>query len=75
MNKEMLEAIDYINNNKLHTEVNKLYIKVGDPYMATWMIYKNINLTQENIDIAKDIVKEHSKEQEKLWNEKIQRIN
>lgn len=45
----MMDAIKYVEENKLHAEANKLANKVGDIYMACLMLYRNISQTEENL--------------------------
>ena len=54
----MMDAINYVSNNKLHKEANTLANKVGDIYMACIMLYKNIPQTKENLEMCKRIVKQ-----------------
>lgn len=51
------EAIRYITTNHLEADANKLANKVGNIYVACLMIYRNISLTQENIECGKQISK------------------
>ena len=37
----MMDAIKYVEENKLQAEANKLANKVGDVYMACLILYKN----------------------------------
>ena len=59
-NNTMMDAINYVSNNKLHKEANTLANKVGDIYMACIMLYKNIPQTKENLEMCKRIVKQRS---------------
>ena len=43
----MMDAINYVQENKLHKEANILANKVGDVYMACLILYKNIPQTEE----------------------------
>lgn len=54
----MTDAINYVQESKLHKEANSLANKVGDIYMACVLIYKNIPQTEENLEICKKIVKQ-----------------
>lgn len=62
----MLDAVNYVQKNKMEKEANNLANKVGNIYMACLMLYKNIPQTEENIKICKAIVKKR-KEQENEW--------
>lgn len=49
----MMDAIKYVEENKLHAEANKLANKVDDIYMACLMLYRNISQTEENLEMCK----------------------
>jgi hypothetical protein len=59
-------AIKYIEDNKLHKEVNDLANKVGDAYIATIMLYQNVPLTGENIKAFKKISDECKNREKEL---------
>ena len=63
----MMDAINYVSNNKLHKEANTLANKVGDIYMACIMLYKNIPQTKENLEMCKRIVKQRREADEKAF--------
>ena len=58
---EILDAVKYVTDNKLEKEANILACKVGNIYVACYMICKNIPLTQENIDICRKIFENERK--------------
>lgn len=55
---EMMDAIKYVEENKLQAEANKLANKVGDVYMACLILYENIPQTEENLEMCKRLVKQ-----------------
>ena len=57
-NNTMMDAINYVQANKLHKEANILANKVGNIYAAWLMLYKDIPQTEENLKIWKRIVKQ-----------------
>ena len=63
----MMDAINYIQENKLHKEANTLANKVGDIYMACIMLYKNIPQTEENLKTCKKLVKQKREANEKAF--------
>lgn len=64
---ELLKAIKYVSDNRLEKEANILSCKVGNIYVACYMIYKNIPLTQENIDICRKVVEKNREEERQTW--------
>ena len=66
-NNTMMDAINYVSNNKLHKEANTLANKVGDIYMACIMLYKNIPQTKENLEMCKRIVKTEKEADKKAF--------
>ena len=63
----MMNAINYVQGNKLHKEANLLANKVGDIYMACVIIYKNIPQTKENLETCKKIVKQKKEADKKRF--------
>lgn len=51
----MIDAIKYVQENKLEKEANNLANEVGDIYMACIMLFCNVPQTKENISICKKI--------------------
>ena len=52
----MMDAINYVQENKLHKEANTLANKVGDIYMACVMLYQKIPQTEKNLKMCKRMV-------------------
>lgn len=69
-----IEAMRYVNENKLHSEANKLANKVGSIYMACLMLYKNVPLTEDNIEYAKNVVDKRKELAEKAFRDYIDSI-
>jgi len=63
---DMIDALNYVQEYKLEAEANKLANKVGNIYIACWMLYRNIPQTKENITICKKVVN-YNKKKEKEW--------
>ena len=63
----MMDAINYVQESKLHKEANLLANKVGDIYMACVIIYKNIPQTEENLETCKKIVKQKKEADKKAF--------
>ena len=63
----MMNAINYVQENKLHKEANILANKVGDIYMSCIIIYKNIPQTKENLEMCKNIVKQKKEADKKAF--------
>ena len=70
-NNTMMDAINYVQENKLHKEANILANKVGNIYAACLMLYKNIPQTEENLEICKRIVKTEKEADKKTFYEFI----
>lgn len=58
---ETLRALNYIAENNLAGEVNKLYAKTGNVYVAIAIVYYNIEQTPETIEICRRISCEAAK--------------
>lgn len=67
----MMDAIKYVEENKLQAEANKLANKVGDVYMACLILYKNIPQTEENLEMCKRLVKQRKEADKKAFNDFI----
>lgn len=63
----IMNAINYVQENKLHKEANLLANKVGDIYMACVIIFKNIPQTKENLEMCKKIVKQKKEADKKRF--------
>lgn len=63
----MMDAINYVQENKLQAEANKLANKVGDVYMACLILYKNIPQTEENLEMCKRLVKQRKEADKKAF--------
>ncbi len=63
----MMDAIKYVEENKLYAEANKLANKVGDIYMACLMLYRNIPQTEANLEICKRLAKQRKEEDAKAF--------
>ncbi len=68
---DMIDAPKYVQENHLEAEANRLSIKVGNIYIACWMIYKNISQTEENIIICKKVVDENERREKELFDQLI----
>ena len=66
-NNTMMDAINYVQENKLHKEANILANKVGNIYAACLMLYKNIPQTEENLEMCKRIVKQGKEADKKAF--------
>ena len=49
----LIQSINYVQENKLHAEANRLANKVDNIYIACLMIANNVPLTEYNISEAK----------------------
>lgn len=67
----MMDAIKYVEENKLHAEANKLANKVGDIYMACLMLYRNISQTEENLEMCKKLAKQRKEADKKAFQDYI----
>lgn len=67
----MMDAIKYVEENKLHAEANKLANKVGDIYMACLMLYRNISQTEENLKMCKKLAKQRKEADKKAFQDYI----
>lgn len=63
----MMDAINYVQENKLHKEANTLANKVGDIYMACVMLYQNIPQIEKNLKICKRMVKQRKEADKKAF--------
>ena len=63
----MMDAINYVQENKLHKEANTLANKVGDIYMACVMLYQNIPQTEKNLKMCKRMVKQRKEADKKTF--------
>lgn len=63
----MMNAIKYVEENKLHAEANKLANKVGDIYMACLMLYRSIPQTKKNLEMCKRLVKQRKEADKKAF--------
>lgn len=63
----MMNAINYVQENKLHKEANKIANKVGDIYMACVILYQNIPQTEENLKICKRMVRQRKESDKKAF--------
>ena len=70
-NNTMMDAINYVQENKLHKEANILANKVGNIYAACLMLYKNIPQTEENIDIVKNIVADRKRKEDEAFKKRM----
>ena len=69
--KNMMDAIKYVEENKLHAEANKLANKVCDIYMACLMLYRNIPQTEKNLEMCKKLVIQRKEADKKAFNDFI----
>lgn len=67
----MMDAIEHVEENKLHAEANKLSNKVGDIYMACLMLYRNIPQTEKNLEMCKKLVTQRKEADKKAFNDFI----
>ena len=70
-NNTMMDAINYVQENKLHAEANRLANKVGNIYAACLMLYNHIPDTEENIDIVKNIVTDRKRKEEEAFKKRM----
>lgn len=61
----LIQSINYVQENKLHAEANRLANKVDNIYIACLMIANNVPLTENNITEAKRIAQKQKKRIEK----------
>ena len=57
----MMDAIKYVQENKLEKEANNLANEVGDIYMACVMLFHNVPQNKENISACKKIVEDRKR--------------
>ena len=67
----MMDAINYVQENKLHKEANTLANKVGNIYAACLMLQKDVPQTEENLEMCKRIVKTEKEADKKAFYEFI----
>ena len=67
----MMNAIKYVEENKLHAEANKLANKVGDIYMSCLMLYRSIPQTKKNLKMCKKLVIQRKEADKKAFNDFI----
>lgn len=60
-NNNMIDAIKYVQENKLEKEANNLANEVGDIYMACVMLFYNVPQSKRNINACKEIVADRKK--------------
>ena len=65
----IIDAIKYVEENKLHEEANRLANKVGDIYMACLMLYKNVPQTEENLKVCKKLAEQRKEADRKTFND------
>jgi len=53
MDMDIINAFTYVQEHNLHAESNKLANKVGNIYIACWMLYKNIPQTKKILQYVK----------------------
>lgn len=64
--------IDYVYENELHAEANRLANKVGDIYAACLMLYNHMPDTEENIAIVKSIVADRKRKEEEAYKKRME---
>ena len=67
----MMDAINYVQENKLHKEANTLANKVGNIYMACIILYKDMPDTEENIAIVKNIVADRKRKEDEAFKKRM----
>ena len=70
-NNTMMDAINYVQENKLHKEANILANKVGNIYAACLMLYNHMPDTEENIAIVKNIVADRKRKEDEAFKKRM----
>ncbi len=65
----LIQSINYVQENKLHAEANRLANKVNNIYIACLMIANNVPQTKENLEMCKKLVEQKKETDRKAFND------